>query len=388
LCTELPETVGEKNMKIHEYQAKEILAEYGVPVPQGEVATTPEEAKVIAERLGGTVAIKAQVHVGGRGKAGGIKVAKNPDDAYEKASEILGMDIKGLTVEKVLVEEGAEIDREFYLGIVQDRATKAPALMVSAEGGVEIEEVARAKPEAIYKAWADPYHGLRGYAAYALASRLTEDPKEARTMAAILRKLYTAFVEYDASLAEINPFVATADGRMIALDAKINIDDNALYKHPDLAEGRDDVEATELRAKDAGLSFVPLTGSVACIVNGAGLAMTTMDLIKLYGAEPANFLDVGGSSSPEKITTAMDIITSYPGVKSVLVNIFGGITRCDDVANGLVAALKERPLDVPLVVRLTGTNEDEARAILGSEGISAGSDMDEAVKAAVEAAGG
>lgn len=388
MCTELPETVGEKNMKIHEYQAKEILAEYGVPVPQGEVATTPEEAKVIAERLGGTVAIKAQVHVGGRGKAGGIKVAKNPDDAYEKASEILGMDIKGLTVEKVLVEEGAEIDREFYLGIVQDRATKAPALMVSAEGGVEIEEVARAKPEAIYKAWADPYHGLRGYAAYALASRLTEDPKEARTMAAILRKLYTAFVEYDASLAEINPFVATADGRMIALDAKINIDDNALYKHPDLAEGRDDVEATELRAKDAGLSFVPLTGSVACIVNGAGLAMTTMDLIKLYGAEPANFLDVGGSSSPEKITTAMDIITSYPGVKSVLVNIFGGITRCDDVANGLVAALKERPLDVPLVVRLTGTNEDEARAILGSEGISAGSDMDEAVKAAVEAAGG
>jgi len=373
-------------MKIHEYQAKEILAEYGVPTPRGEVATTPEEAKVIAERLGGTVAIKAQVHVGGRGKAGGIKVAKDPDEAYKQASEILGMNIKGLTVEKVLVEEGAEIDREFYLGIVQDRATKAPALMVSAEGGVEIEEVARTKPEAIYKAWADPYHGLRGYAAYALASRLTEDPKEARTMAAILRKLYAAFVEYDASLAEINPFVATADGRMVALDAKINIDDNALYKHPDLAEGRDDVEATELRAKEAGLSFVPLDGSVACIVNGAGLAMTTMDLIKLYGAEPANFLDVGGSSSPEKITTAMDIIMSYPGVKSVLVNIFGGITRCDDVANGLVAALKERPLDVPLVVRLTGTNEEEARAILEREGISAGSDMDEAVKAAVEAA--
>ncbi|UCE26982.1 MAG: ADP-forming succinate--CoA ligase subunit beta [Candidatus Coatesbacteria bacterium] len=373
-------------MKIHEYQAKEILAKYGVPTPRGEVATTPEEAKVIAERLGGTVAIKAQVHVGGRGKAGGIKVAKNPDEAFEKASEILGMDIKGLTVEKVLVEEGAEIDREFYLGIVQDRATKAAALMVSAEGGVEIEEVARAKPEAIYKAWADPYHGLRGYVAYSLASRLTEDPKEARTMAAILRKLFTAFVEYDASLAEINPFVATSDGRMIALDAKINIDDNALYKHPDLAEGRDDVEETELRAKEAGLSFVPLDGSVACIVNGAGLAMTTMDLIKLYGAEPANFLDVGGSSNPEKITTAMDIITSYPGVKSVLVNIFGGITRCDDVANGLVAALKERPLDVPLVVRLTGTNEEEARAILEREGISAGSDMDEAVKAAVEAA--
>jgi len=373
-------------MKIHEYQAKEILAKYGVPTPRGEVATTPEEAKVIAERLGGTVAIKAQVHVGGRGKAGGIKVAKNPDEAYKKASEILGMDIKGLTVEKVLVEEGAEIDREFYLGIVQDRAKKAPALMVSAEGGVEIEEVARAKPEAIYKAWADPYHGLRGYAAYALASRLTEDPKEARTIAEILRKLYTAFVEYDASLAEINPFVATADGRMVALDAKMNIDDNALHLHPELADDRDDVEATELRAKEAGLSFVPLDGSVACIVNGAGLAMTTMDLIKLYGAEPANFLDVGGSSSPAKITTAMDIITSYPGVKSVLVNIFGGITRCDDVANGLVAALKERPLDVPLVVRLTGTNEKEARAILEREGISAGSDMDEAVKAAVEAA--
>jgi succinyl-CoA synthetase beta subunit len=373
-------------MKIHEYQAKEILAKYGVPTPRGKVATTPEEAKVIAEELGGTVVIKAQVHVGGRGKAGGIKVAKNADEAYDKASEILGMDIKGLTVEKVLVEEAAEIDREFYLGIVQDRSAKAPVLMASAEGGVEIEEVARDKPEAIHKAWADPYLGLHGYVAYGLASKLTNDPKEARTMAAILRKLYRAFAEYDASLAEINPFVATADGGMIALDAKINIDDNALYKHPELAEGRDDLEATELRAKDAGLSFVPLTGTVACIVNGAGLAMTTMDLIKLYGGEPANFLDVGGSSSPDKIITAMDIITSYPGVRSVLVNIFGGITRCDDVANGLVAALKERPLGVPLVVRLTGTNEDEARAILERERISAGSDMDEAVKAAVEAA--
>jgi succinyl-CoA synthetase beta subunit len=326
--------------------------------------------------------------VGGRGKAGGIKIAKTPDEAYEAGKNILGMDIKGLTVEKVLVEEGSDIDREFYLGIVQDRATQAPVLMVSAEGGVEIEEVARTNPEAIHKAWADPFLGLHAYQAYGLARKLTDDPKEARAMAGILLKLYKVFVENDASLAEINPFVATKAGEFIALDGKINIDDNALDRHPGLAEGRDDVPETELRAKEAGLSFVPLDGDVACIVNGAGLAMTTMDLIKLYGGEPANFLDVGGSSSPDKIVLAMDIIMANPNIKSILINIFGGITRCDDVANGLLQALEQHPLDVPLVVRLTGTNEKEAREILAKAGITAGSDMDEAVKAAVKAANG
>ena len=375
-------------MKIHEYQAKEVFGKYGIPIPKGRVATTPDEVKAIAQEIGGLVAVKSQVHVGGRGKAGGIINAKTPDAAYEAGEKILGMDIKGLTVEKVLVEEGSDIDREFYLGIVHDRATQAPVLMVSAEGGVEIEEVARTNPEAIHKAWADPFLGLHGYQAYGLARKLTDDPKEARVVAGILLKLYKVFVENDASLAEINPFVATKTGDFIALDGKINIDDNALDRHPGMAEGRDDVPENELRAKDAGLSFVPLEGDVACIVNGAGLAMTTMDLIKLYGGEPANFLDVGGSSSPDKIILAMDIIMDNPNVKSILVNIFGGITRCDDVAIGLLQALEQHPLDVPLVVRLTGTNEDEAREILAEAGITAGSDMDEAVKAAVKAANG
>ncbi len=375
-------------MKIHEYQAKEVFGKYGIPIPKGRVATTPDEVKAIAQEIGGLVAVKSQVHVGGRGKAGGIIIAKTPDEAYEAGEKILGMDIKGLTVEKVLVEEGSDIDREFYLGIVHDRATQAPVLMVSAEGGVEIEEVARTNPEAIHKAWADPFLGLHGYQAYGLARKLTDDPKEARVVAGILLKLYKVFVENDASLAEINPFVATKTGDFIALDGKINIDDNALDRHPGMAEGRDDVPENELRAKDAGLSFVPLEGDVACIVNGAGLAMTTMDLIKLYGGEPANFLDVGGSSSPDKIILAMDIIMDNPNVKSILVNIFGGITRCDDVAIGLLQALEQHPLDVPLVVRLTGTNEDEAREILAEAGITAGSDMDEAVKAAVKAANG
>ena len=375
-------------MKIHEYQAKEIFSEYGIPVPRGRVATTPEDARAIALEIGGLVAVKSQVHVGGRGKAGGIKVAATPDDAFAAAQQILGMDIKGLTVKKVLVEEGAQIDREFYLGIVQDRAAQSPVLMASAEGGVEIEEVARTNPEAIHKAWADPFLGLHNYQAYDLARKLTADPKEARVIAGILLKLFKVFIEQDASLAEINPFVATKSGEFIALDGKINIDDNALERHPGLAAVRDDIPDNELRAKDAGLSFIPLDGDVACIVNGAGLAMTTMDLIKLYGGEPANFLDVGGSSSPDKILLAMDIIMENPNIRAILVNIFGGITRCDDVATGLVQALEQHPLDIPLVVRLTGTNEERAREILAEAGITAGSDMDDAVKGAVAAAKG
>jgi len=375
-------------MKIHEYQAKEIFRKFGVAVPRGRVAATHVEAEGVAREIDGTVAVKAQVHVGGRGKAGGIKVAASPAEAKEAASKILGMDIKGLTVRKVLVEEASRVAKEYYLGVVQDRGAKAATMMGSAEGGVEIEEVARTKPEAIVKVTIDPFLGLHPFQAYALGKRLTGDHKKARAVAAVLDKIYRAFVAYDCSLAEINPFVETEAGDFIALDAKINIDDNALERHAELAAGRDDLAPTELRAKAAGLSYVPMTGNVACIVNGAGLAMTTMDLIKLYGGEPANFLDVGGSSSPDKILTAMDIIMSSAGVKAVLVNIFGGITRCDDVATGLVAALKKQPLTVPLVVRLTGTNEAEAKAILRAAGIEAGADMDEAVKRAVKAAGG
>jgi succinyl-CoA synthetase beta subunit len=375
-------------MKIHEYQAKEIFKEFGVKTPRGRVAATPEEAEAVAKEVGGPVAVKAQVHVGGRGKAGGIKVAQTPAEAKEAAARILGMDIKGLTVEKVLVEEASRIAKEYYLGFVNDRDAKSVTLMGSSEGGVEIEEVARTNPEAIVKVTMDPCLGLHAFQAFAVGKRLTGDAKKARVVADVLSRIYKAFVAYDCSLAEINPFVETEDGGFVALDAKINIDDNALYRHAELAEGRDDLAEAELRAKAADLSYVPMTGNVACIVNGAGLAMTTMDLIKLYGGEPANFLDVGGSSSPEKILTAMDIIMSSPGVEAILVNIFGGITRCDDVANGLVAALEKHPVKVPLVVRLTGTNEEEAREILKKAGVEAGSDMDAAVKAAVKAARG
>jgi succinyl-CoA synthetase beta subunit len=313
-------------------------------------------------------------------------VAQAPAEAKEAAARILGMDIKGLTVEKVLVEEASHIAKEYYLGFVADRAAKSVTLMGSSEGGVEIEEVARTNPEAIVKVTMDPCLGLHAFQAFAVGKKLTGDVKKARVVADVLARIYKAFVAYDCSLAEINPFVETEDGDFVALDAKINIDDNALYRHAELAEGRDDLAETELRAKAADLSYVPMTGNVACIVNGAGLAMTTMDLIKLYGGEPANFLDVGGSSSPEKILTAMDIIMSSPGVEAILVNIFGGITRCDDVATGLVAALEKHPVKVPLVVRLTGTNEEEAREILKKAGVEAGSDMDAAVKAAVEEA--
>ena len=373
-------------MKIHEYQAKEIFRQFGIQTPAGRMAATPAEAEKIAAEVGGPVAVKAQVHVGGRGKAGGIKLAETPAQAKEAAAAILGMDIKGLKVEKVLVEGASRIAKEYYLGFVQDRRAKAVTLMASAEGGVEIEEVARTKPEAILKVTIDPFLGMHPFQAYAVGKRLTGDHKKARVVADVLGRIYQAFVAYDCSLAEINPFVACADGSFLALDAKINLDDNALERHPELAKGRDDLAATELKAKAAGLSYVPMTGNVACIVNGAGLAMTTMDLIKLYGGEPANFLDVGGSSSPDKILIAMDIIMSSPGVKAILVNIFGGITRCDDVATGLVAALQKHPVKVPLVVRLTGTNEEKAREIMKAAGVTAGSDMDEAVKAAVKAA--
>jgi len=373
-------------MKIHEYQAKEIFLKYGIPVPPGEMATTPEQAKEIAQKIGKPVMIKSQVHVGGRGKAGGIKSAENPDEAYEKAKNILGMDIKGLKVKKVLVTESKNIASEAYIGIIVDRRTKMPVIMVSPAGGIDIEEVAKKTPEKIFKLEVDPLLGLQAYQARNLAYKLYSDSKIANMTTPVIIKLYKAFWENDCSLAEINPFITTPEGEVWALDAKINIDDNGLERHPEIEAMRDldSEEPGENEARQMGLSFVKLDGNIGCVVNGAGLAMATMDLVKYFGAEPANFLDIGGSSSPDKVVTAMRIITRDPNVKAILFNIFGGITRCDDVATGIVAALKEFKPRVPIVVRLTGTNEDKARKILEEVNLPATSSMEDVVKRAIE----
>jgi succinyl-CoA synthetase beta subunit len=370
---------------LHEYQAKEIFGGFGIPIPGGTVAGTPEEAAKVADQIGKKVVIKAQVHVGGRGKAGGIKFADTGEEAREVASKILSMEIKGLPVKRVLVGECIDVADEYYLGIIVDRKTQRPVIMVSSEGGVDIEEVARKTPEKIHKYAVDPMRGLLPYEARQLAFKIGLEGKQALKAAAVLTKLYDCFVSIDSSLAEINPFVRTGDGEMIALDAKINIDDNALGRRPDIAELRDlDAEnPNELKAREKGLSFVKLDGEIGCIVNGAGLAMATMDMVKKYGAEPANFLDIGGSSNPEKVTTAMEIILSDQNVKAILFNIFGGITRCDDVAKGIVEALGNMKVGVPVVVRLTGTNEDEAKKILEQTETIPVSTMDEAVREAI-----
>ena len=376
-------------MKLHEYQARDILAKYGIPVTGGGVASTPAEARAIAERIGAKVVVKAQVFVGGRGKAGGVKLADAPAQAEQVASQILGMNIKGLTVEKVLVAEAISYQREIYLGVIMDRASKRIVLMASAEGGVEIEEVARTNPTAIVKIAAHPALGLLDYQARELAFGIgITDGKQARQFAQIASALYRAYVETDASLAEINPLVTTPDGRVLALDAKIVIDDNELFWRPDLGVLRDDSaeEPSEAAARRANLTFIKLDGNVGCVVNGAGLAMATMDLVKYYGGEPANFLDIGGSSSPEKVINALKIITADPHVKAILFNIFGGITRTDDVANGIVAATSQFKVDVPIVIRLTGTNEVEALRILEGVGMRALSDMDQAVERVVKLA--
>lgn len=373
-------------MKIHEYQAKEIFRKYGIPVLPGEMAETPEQAKEIAQKIGKPVMIKAQVHVGGRGKAGGIKSAQNPDEAYEKAKNILGMDIKGLKVKKVLVTESKEIASEAYIGIIVDRRTKKPVMMVSPAGGIDIEEVAKKTPEKIFKLEIDPLLGLQAYQARNLAFKLYANPKTCNQAIPVIMKLYWAFWDEDCSLAEINPFITTPEGEVWALDAKINIDDNGLERHPQIEAMRDldSEEQGENEARKMGLSFVKLDGNIGCVVNGAGLAMATMDLVKHFGAEPANFLDIGGSSNPDKVVTAMRIITRDQNVKAILFNIFGGITRCDDVANGIVAALKEFKPKVPIAVRLTGTNEDKGREILKQVGLSATSSMEEVVRKAIE----
>ncbi len=377
-------------MNIHEYQAKDILRAIGAPIPPGEIATTPDEAEAIASRIGKMVVVKAQVHAGGRGKAGGVKLAKTPAEAREKAQAILGMQIKGLTVEKVLVTEAADIASEAYVGIILDRASKKPVFMVSPAGGIDIEEVAATTPEKILKLPIDTRYGLMPFQAMRLGFFLYDDLAKARAAAKIMGQLYTAFMQSGCSLAEINPLVVTPTGDVIAVDAKMVIDDNELDRRPAIAALRDEsAEApSEVQARNANLTFIKLDGNVGCVVNGAGLAMATMDLVKYYGGEPANFLDIGGSSNPEKVVNALRIITADPRVKAILFNIFGGITRTDDVANGIVTATKENPLKVPIVIRLTGTNEEIAMKILTENGFSASSDMDEAVKKAVALATG
>jgi len=377
-------------VNIHEYQARALLKAHGIPMLDGDVASTPTEAEAIARRLGGTVVIKAQVHAGGRGKAGGVRLAKSPGEALDHASEILGMQIKGLTVQKVLVVPAAEIASESYVGLIMDRETQRPVFMVSSAGGVDIEEVAQKTPEKIVRLPVDPTYGLFPHQALRLALGLYMDFGQVKAAARIMEQLYGAFVANGASLAEINPLVTTPDGRVLALDAKIVIDDNELFWRPDLGLLRDETaeEPSEAAARRANLSFIKLDGEVGCVVNGAGLAMATMDLVKYYGGEPANFLDIGGSSSPEKVINALKIITADPHVKAILFNIFGGITRTDDVANGIVAATSQFKVNVPIVIRLTGTNEVEAIRILEGVGMRALSDMDQAVQQVVALAKG
>ncbi|MBA3467178.1 MAG: ADP-forming succinate--CoA ligase subunit beta [Gemmatimonadaceae bacterium] len=377
-------------MNIHEYQAKEIFRKHGIPIPPGEIAITAEEAESIAMSYGGTVVVKAQVHAGGRGKAGGVKLAKTPEEAKKVARDILKLKIKDLPVQKVLVTPAADIATEAYAGIIVDRASKKAVFMVSPAGGIDIEEVAAKTPDKILRHAVDPRYGLQGFEAMQLGFFLYKDVKQARAAAKILQQLYAAFVASGASLAEINPLVTTPTGEVIALDAKMVVDDNELDRLPEIAALRDESseERSEVAAREANLTFIKLDGNVGCVVNGAGLAMATMDLVKYYGGEPANFLDIGGSSNPEKVVNALRIITSDPNVKAILFNIFGGITRTDDVANGIVTAIKENPLKVPLVIRLTGTNEEIALKILTENGLSAMTDMDEAVKKAVALATG
>ncbi|MDH3271846.1 MAG: ADP-forming succinate--CoA ligase subunit beta [Gemmatimonadota bacterium] len=377
-------------MDIHEYQAKERFLAAGIPVPPGEIATTPDEAESIASKYGGPVMVKAQVHTGGRGKAGGVKYAKDAAEAREHATKILGMDIKGLRVEKVLVTPAEDIDTEAYVGVLIDRSTQSATFMVSAAGGMDIEQVAETQPDAIRRLAVDPRYGLLPHQAYWLANFLYEDPGLVKQASKAIAQLYRSFVDSGASMTEINPLITTPDGKVKAIDAKMSIDDNELFRRPEVAAMRDSSSEppSETKAREAGLSYVKLDGSVGCCVNGAGLAMATMDLVKYYGGEPANFLDIGGSSNPDKVVSALEIITSDPNVRAILFNIFGGITRCDDVANGIVEATQRIDMKVPIVIRLTGTNEEKALEILEDAGFSAYTSMDDVVEKAVQLANG
>jgi succinyl-CoA synthetase beta subunit len=375
-------------VKLHEYQSKAILAKYGIPIPKGTIAENAEQARQAAAQHGKKVVVKSQVLLGGRGKAGGIRIAHTPDEAEKHADQILAIRIKGLPVRKVLVEEAINIAKEIYLGIVVDRAAKCATLMGSAAGGMDIEEVARTTPEKIFRVKIDPAYGLQDYQARELAFGIGIDKVLVRDFVAIATGLYRAFSDADASLAEINPLVVTAENKLIAADGKIVLDDNALYRHPDLEQLRDIDEEShaEREARKAGLSYVKLDGNIGCMVNGAGLAMATMDVIKFYGGEPANFLDIGGGAKADKVKAALEIILSDPNVKAVLFNIFGGITRGDEVAQGIVDGLKEVRTRVPMVARIVGTNAKEGRKILASANMITAETLEEGAQKAVEAA--
>ncbi len=377
-------------MNLHEYQSKQIFAKYGVPIPKGRVAATATEARQIAEELGGRVVVKSQVLVGGRGKAGGVKLAKSPDEAEELATKILSMEIKGLPVRKVLVDEAANIETEIYLGITNDRAARKPVMMASAAGGVDIEEVARETPEKIIKTHIHPLLGLQGYQTRDLAAGIDLPKEHWRAFDKIAKGLWETYANNDATLAEINPLVTTAEGQLLAVDGKMSVDDNGLFRHPELADMRDlDVEdPTETEARKYGLSFIKLDGNIGCMVNGAGLAMATMDITKYFGGAPANFLDIGGGASADKVAAAFRLILSDPKVKAVLINIFGGITRGDEVARGILAAMEEVKPDVPMVVRLVGTNAEEGRRLLAEADMITAETLAEAAQKAVEAAKG
>jgi succinyl-CoA synthetase beta subunit len=367
-------------MKIHEYQAKAILARHGVPVPQGEVVSSAAEAREAAKRLGGgVVVVKAQIHAGGRGKGGGVKVVKSPDEAESVARQIIGMQLvthqtgpQGQKVQRVLVEQGLKIKRELYLGMVIDRSTERPVIMVSSEGGVEIEKVAEESPEKIFKEFIHPTAGLSGFQARKLAFALGLEGASVSQAGKLMASLWAAFNATDASLVEINPLIVTEEGNLLALDAKMTFDDNALYRHPDLKELRDFAEEDplEVEASKFSLNYIKLDGTVGCMVNGAGLAMATMDIIKLAGGEPANFLDVGGGANAEQIKNAFRILMSDSSVKAVLINIFGGILRCDILAEGVIAAVKDLGVRVPIVIRMEGTNVEKGKQMLRDSGLN------------------
>ena len=369
-------------MKIHEYQAKELFGEYGIPIQEQVIVDRAADARAAAEKIGGTVVIKAQVLVGGRGKAGGVKLAGTPEEAEQKAGEILKLTIKDIPVEKVMVAPAAEIQREYYVGLTLDRTAKALILMMSKAGGVDIEELAVNRPEEILRQHIDPVKGVDEIELRKTLESVFESPELVKQAEDVVHKLFTLYMEKDASLVEINPYALIDDNKLVALDAKVNFDDNADYKHPEYEELKNPEEysADEIEARKSGLSFVSMDGDIGCIVNGAGLAMATMDIIKLYGGNPANFLDVGGSSNPEKVLNALRIITRNPKVKAILINIFGGITRCDDIAKGILMAMEQIDIKLPMVIRLIGTNEEEGRAMLKEKGFAVAESLSEAVE--------
>ena len=373
-------------MKIHEYQAKKLFAAYGIPVEKHLLCETPAEIRTAFKELGNkTAVVKAQVLTGGRGKAGGVKLVHNEEEAFKQANAILNMEIKGLQVKKVLLSEAVDIKSEYYVSFTIDRNTRSVILMLSASGGMNIEEVARLNPEKIQRFIIDPFIGLPDFLARQYAFTLFKEIENVNSMAVILQSLYRLFVEKDVSLAEINPLVLTNNGTLVAIDGKLVFDDNALYRHPDISALNEptEEERTEAYARSCGFSYVRMDGSIGCMVNGAGLAMATMDLIKLYGASPANFLDIGGSSNPRKVTDAMQLLLADPKVCVVLINIFGGITRCDDVAQGLIQAVEMLKPSIPIVVRLTGTNEQEGRALLAGKQFFIAQSLEEAAQKAV-----